>query len=70
MFIHFSIFKNEPNSILCMKLYFKMLEFISSYDYEELTLRKIQFTNICLEWPTEYSSKIFYHFDKTMMYTA
>lgn len=64
------LFKNEPNSILSMKLFFKMLEFISSYDYEELTLRKIQFTNICLDWPTEYSSKIFYHFDRTMTYTA
>ena len=60
------LFTTNTCSIFTIKLFFRMLEIMSIYDYEELTLRKIQFTNACLDWPRDYSQHIFIHFDKLM----
>lgn len=60
------LFITDTCSIFTIKLFFRMLEIMSIYDYEELTLRKIQFTNACLDWPRDYSQHIFNHFDKLM----
>jgi hypothetical protein len=60
------LFITDTCSIFTIKLFFRMLEIMSAYDYNELTLRKIQFTNACLDWPKDYSQHIFTHFDKLM----